>query len=63
MIQPENEYGSFYACDMKYRLWLRDEVRRYFGNDTLQFTSRQIFLLPTLFKSLYRLLVGSFESD
>lgn len=26
MVQVENEYGSYYACDEKYRVWLRDET-------------------------------------
>lgn len=26
MVQVENEYGSFYACDHKYLNWLRDET-------------------------------------
>lgn len=26
MVQVENEYGSYFACDEKYRLWLRDET-------------------------------------
>jgi beta-galactosidase GanA len=27
MVQVENEYGSYFACDEKYRLWIRDETR------------------------------------
>lgn len=26
MVQVENEYGSYYACDDQYRVWLRDET-------------------------------------
>lgn len=29
MVQVENEYGSFYACDHKYMKWLRDETGMY----------------------------------
>lgn len=40
MIQPENEYGSYYACDHTYTKWLSDLVRWYFGPDVVQFTSK-----------------------
>jgi beta-galactosidase len=26
LVQVENEYGSYFACDEKYRLWIRDET-------------------------------------
>lgn len=29
MVQVENEYGSFAACDSNYSLWLRDETREF----------------------------------
>ena len=27
LVQVENEYGSYFACDENYRLWIRDETR------------------------------------
>ncbi|EDS39079.1 beta-galactosidase [Culex quinquefasciatus] len=35
MVQVENEYGSFYACDHKYMKWLRDETGRMFNLEML----------------------------
>jgi len=26
MVQVENEYGSYYACDEMYKEWIRDET-------------------------------------
>jgi len=34
----ENEYGSFYACDLDYKLWLRDLVKGYVGDKALLYT-------------------------
>ncbi|RWS28680.1 hypothetical protein B4U80_03424, partial [Leptotrombidium deliense] len=39
MIQIENEYGSYEACDFSYTSYLRDMVRRYVGNDIVLFTT------------------------
>ncbi|KAM8717444.1 hypothetical protein ACLKA7_004181 [Drosophila subpalustris] len=38
MVQVENEYGSYYACDHDYLNWLRDETDKYVGNKALLFT-------------------------
>lgn len=34
----ENEYGSYYACDLDYKLWLRDLFKSYVKNKALLFT-------------------------
>lgn len=39
MVQVENEYGSFYACDEKYRLWLKDETLKYTQGQAVLFTN------------------------
>jgi len=39
MVQVENEYGSFYACDGKYMQWLRDETARYVKQNAVLFTN------------------------
>ncbi|XP_053676635.1 beta-galactosidase-like [Anopheles nili] len=39
MVQVENEYGSFYACDHKYLNWLRDETERYVMGNAVLFTN------------------------
>lgn len=39
MVQVENEYGSFYACDHKYMKWLRDETERYVRGKAVLFTN------------------------
>uniref|UniRef100_A0A8D8CS41 Beta-galactosidase n=3 Tax=Culex pipiens TaxID=7175 RepID=A0A8D8CS41_CULPI len=39
MVQVENEYGSFYACDHKYMKWLRDETARYVRGNAVLFTN------------------------
>lgn len=39
MVQVENEYGSFYACDEKYKLWLRDETLKYTQGHAVLFTN------------------------
>lgn len=38
MVQVENEYGSFYACDSGYKLWLRDLVKGYVEDKALLYT-------------------------
>lgn len=38
MVQVENEYGAFAACDKKYLNWLRDETLKYVHEDALLFT-------------------------
>ncbi|GAB0088674.1 Beta-galactosidase [Sergentomyia squamirostris] len=39
MVQVENEYGSFRACDHKYMAWLRDETEKYVGDKAVLFTT------------------------
>ncbi|XP_063984048.1 beta-galactosidase [Diachasmimorpha longicaudata] len=39
MVQIENEYGSFPACDVKYREGLRDIIARYVENKALLYTT------------------------
>jgi len=34
----ENEYGSYYACDSNYKLWLRDLFKSYIENNALLYT-------------------------
>lgn len=38
MVQVENEYGVFEACDKTYMEWLRDETKKYTNDDALLFT-------------------------
>ncbi|XP_017484415.1 PREDICTED: beta-galactosidase, partial [Rhagoletis zephyria] len=39
MVQVENEYGSYYACDKKYRTWLRDETLTHVQDNAVLFTN------------------------
>ncbi|XP_035780656.1 beta-galactosidase-like isoform X2 [Anopheles albimanus] len=39
LVQVENEYGSYFACDHKYLNWLRDETARYVKGDAVLFTN------------------------
>lgn len=39
MVQVENEYGSYFACDVTYRNWLRDETRGSVGDNAVLFTN------------------------
>lgn len=39
MVQVENEYGSFFACDQTYRNWLRDETQSHVKNNAVLFTN------------------------
>ena len=39
MVQVENEYGSFYACDQNYMVWLRDETLKYTQENAVLFTN------------------------
>ncbi|XP_055904117.1 beta-galactosidase [Eupeodes corollae] len=39
MVQVENEYGSFDACDKNYLNWLRDETNKYVRSDAVLFTT------------------------
>lgn len=39
MVQVENEYGSFYACDHSYMAWLRDETQKYTQGNAVLFTN------------------------
>lgn len=34
----ENEYGSFYACDSDYKLWLRDLLKGFVKDKALLYT-------------------------
>lgn len=39
MVQVENEYGSFYACDHGYMDYLANIMSHYLGSETLLFTT------------------------
>ncbi|XP_068155532.1 beta-galactosidase isoform X2 [Drosophila tropicalis] len=39
MVQVENEYGSYFACDLNYRNWLRDETESHVKNQAVLFTN------------------------
>ncbi|XP_060881169.1 beta-galactosidase-like [Metopolophium dirhodum] len=39
MVQVENEYGSYNACDQEYMLWLRDLYKSYVGYKALLYTT------------------------
>uniref|UniRef100_A0A2S2P399 Beta-galactosidase n=1 Tax=Schizaphis graminum TaxID=13262 RepID=A0A2S2P399_SCHGA len=39
MVQVENEYGSYSACDQEYMLWLRDLFKSYVGYKALLYTT------------------------
>ncbi|XP_061390128.1 beta-galactosidase [Musca vetustissima] len=39
MVQVENEYGAFHACDHDYLNWLRDETLKYVHDKALLFTT------------------------
>lgn len=39
MVQIENEYGSYYACDRNYTTHLRDKARFHLGKDVVLFTT------------------------
>ncbi|XP_064489747.1 beta-galactosidase-like [Ornithodoros turicata] len=39
MLQVENEYGSYPACDFKYTAHLRDVVRSYVGDDVILYST------------------------
>ena len=39
MVQVENEYGSYYTCDMDYLSHLHGTFRKYLGNDVVLFTT------------------------
>jgi len=39
MVQVENEYGSYFACDNNYKVWLRDETLAHVENKTVLFTN------------------------
>ncbi|KAH8280149.1 hypothetical protein KR018_011268 [Drosophila ironensis] len=39
MVQVENEYGSYFACDSNYRVWLRDETQSHVKGNAVLFTN------------------------
>ncbi|TMW52319.1 hypothetical protein DOY81_002576 [Sarcophaga bullata] len=39
MVQVENEYGSYSACDHDYMAWLRDETYKYVQDKAVLFTT------------------------
>ncbi|KAK4337226.1 hypothetical protein RND71_043732 [Anisodus tanguticus] len=39
MVQLENEYGSYFECDSKYLIQLRDLVKKELSNDVALFTT------------------------
>lgn len=39
MVQVENEYALFSACDKDYMNWLRDEFRKYIKDEAVLFTT------------------------
>lgn len=39
MVQVENEYASFHACDHDYMKWLRDETLKYVEDKAVLFTT------------------------
>lgn len=39
MVQVENEYGDFPACDKRYLTWLRDETLKYVKDSAVLFTT------------------------
>ncbi|GAB0088675.1 hypothetical protein DMENIID0001_031380 [Sergentomyia squamirostris] len=38
MVQVENEYGVFEACDKNYMAWLKNETEKYVGDSAVLFT-------------------------
>lgn len=46
MLQIENEYGSYDACDKQYLRFLRDLTRAHVGDDVLLFTSQHLLETP-----------------
>ena len=39
MVQVENQYSRYRACDHNYMTWLRDETFKYVQNKSVLFTS------------------------
>nr|CAD7264350.1 unnamed protein product [Timema shepardi] len=39
LVQVENEYGSYFACDYDHTSWLRDQFSSYVGTDAVLFTT------------------------
>lgn len=39
LVQVENEYGSFIACDLEYRQWLANETTQYVQEKAVLFTT------------------------
>ncbi|KAL7976826.1 hypothetical protein Chor_008775 [Crotalus horridus] len=39
MVQVENEYGSYFACDFHYLRYLKNLFRQYLGNEVILFTT------------------------
>lgn len=38
LVQIENEYGAF-ECDNQHSVWLRDETKKYTGDEAILFTN------------------------
>lgn len=39
MVQVENEYGSYSACDRNYSIWLKHETESHVQNKAILFTN------------------------
>ncbi|XP_015364754.1 PREDICTED: beta-galactosidase-like [Diuraphis noxia] len=39
MVQVENEYGTYYACDHQYMIWLRDLYKSYVKSKAILYTT------------------------
>ncbi|XP_039192896.1 beta-galactosidase [Crotalus tigris] len=56
MVQVENEYGSYFACDFHYLRYLKNLFRQYLGNEVILFTTdgaTKIFLRCGTLQGLY----------
>ncbi|ETE65840.1 Beta-galactosidase, partial [Ophiophagus hannah] len=56
MVQVENEYGSYFACDFHYLRYLKNLFRQYLGNEVVLFTTdgaTKIFLRCGTLQGLY----------
>ncbi|KAM6449734.1 beta-galactosidase [Liasis olivaceus] len=56
MVQVENEYGSYFACDFHYLRYLKNLFRQYLGNEVVLFTTdgaTKVFLRCGALQGLY----------